>query len=168
MKAFSVDIVGLGNKVHEYEFKVDEQFFKHYGTELIEKGRLETAIKLDKRETMIEAHFNISGTVQLICDRSLEAFDHPVNVDKMVVFKYGHQEVELSDEIILITHETPQIDLGQFIYEFVALEVPMKKLHPRFQNEATEEGDTIIYRSELSKDEQSETDPRWDALKKLK
>ncbi len=166
LKGFIVDIVGLGNKVHEFDFQVDEAFFKLYGTELLEKGNLVTKVKLDKRETLIEVHFSIEGSVELICDRSLEPFEQPLSVNKLVVFKYGNQEIELSDEIVLITHETPQIDLGQFIYEFIALEVPMKKLHPRFKAEATD-SDTIIYSSASEKDK-NEIDPRWEKLKKLK
>jgi uncharacterized protein len=166
LKAFSIDIVGLANKVHDFDFQINQLFFDHYGKELIEKGDLKAKVQLDKRETMIEARFNINGSIHLICDRSLDPYEQVLNIDKMVVFKYGHQEVELSDEIVLITRETPQIDLGQFIYEFIALEVPMKKLHPRFQNENTE--DEFIYRSETEDKSENTTDPRWDALKKLK
>jgi uncharacterized protein len=166
LKAFSIDIVGLANKVHDFDFQINQLFFDRYGKELIEKGDLKAKVQLDKRETMIEARFNINGSIHLICDRSLDPYEQVLNMDKMVVFKYGHQEVELSDEIVLITRETPQIDLGQFIYEFIALEVPMKKLHPRFQNENTE--DEFIYRSETEDKSENTTDPRWDALKKLK
>ena len=166
MKAFSIDIVGLANKVHDFDFQINQPFFDHYGKELIEEGDLKARVQLDKRETMIEARFNINGSIHLICDRSLDPYEQVLDIDKMVVFKFGHQEVELSDEIVLITRETPQIDLGQFIYEFIALEVPMKKLHPRFQNENTE--DEFIYRSETEDKSENTTDPRWDALKKLK
>jgi uncharacterized protein len=167
LKAFSIDIVGLGNKVHDFEFEINKSFFDHYGKELVERGSLHAKVHLDKRETMIEARFNIKGTIQLICDRSLDPYEQAVEVEKVMVFKYGHQEMELSDEIVLITRETAQLDLGQYIYEFVALEVPIKKLHPRFEQEENNTEDGLIYSSE-NKEEENTTDPRWDALKKLK
>ncbi|MGI9543667.1 MAG: YceD family protein, partial [Cyclobacteriaceae bacterium] len=60
------------------------------------------------------------------------------------------------------------LDLSQYIYEFVALSVPMKKLHPRFDGEPSE--DALVYSSsdEMQTTEQEATDPRWAALKKLK
>jgi len=168
LKAFSIDIAGLGNKVHDFEFEINQSFFDHYGKELVESGSLHAKVHLDKRETMIEARFNINGTIQLICDRSLDPYEQVINVEKMMVFKYGHQEMELSDEIVLITRETAQLDLGQYIYEFVALEVPIKKLHPRFEKEESNTEDGLIYSSENKEEEENTTDPRWDALKKLK
>ncbi|HMP99374.1 MAG TPA: DUF177 domain-containing protein [Cyclobacteriaceae bacterium] len=145
---------------------MEQDFFKVYGTELLQKGSLNAKIKLDKRETLIEAHFEIEGIVELNCDRSLETFEQAVKVNKRMVFKYGHQEMELSDDIVLITHETSQLDLGQFIYEFIALEVPMKKLHPRFRNEADDEA--FFYTSGNTEANESDIDPRWEKLKKLK
>lgn len=170
MKAFCTDIIGLGNKIHVFDFVLDETFFKHYGHQIIQKGQLKAKVQLDKTETLIEAQFNITGQVELTCDRSLEMFEEGLEINKRVIFKYGNEEAELSDEISLITRETEQLDLGQYIYEFIILEVPMKKLHPKFRNEGAEDNEegSIIFSSKSSEDEENGTDPRWEKLKKLK
>lgn len=164
-KEFNVNILGLSKTVHQFNFQLDEAFFKAYGQEVVAKGKFATQISLDVRETFIEADFRIEGIAQLICDRSLDEFDYPVSVHKKIVFKYGEAPQEISDEIIVITHEQDHLDLGQLIYEFIALEIPIKKLHPRFQNDESTDG--LVYSSE-SKKEEAEIDPRWEALKKLK
>jgi uncharacterized protein len=174
-KEYSVNIVGLTNAIHHFDFEVGNDFFGYYGTGLVSEGSLKCEVVLDKHETFIEATFHITGSVRLICDRSLDPFDQPIALKRKLVFKYGEGDQELSDEIIMIHRDSERLDLGQYMFEFIALEIPIKKLHPRFQEEQENEGGSpegkIIYSSKTSSDESGEgedIDPRWDILKKLK
>jgi uncharacterized protein len=170
--AYSVNIVGLSNKMHHFEYEIGEQFFRQYGSNLLSEGSFQANIALDKHETFIESEFKIKGTARLICDRSLEPFDYPIESNRKIVFKYGDANQELSDEIIMIHRETAVLELGQYIYEFIALMVPMKKLHPRFQHEPEDEHSEgkIVYTSgdPDKTNNEDEIDPRWNILKKLK
>jgi uncharacterized metal-binding protein YceD (DUF177 family) len=174
LRAFKVNIIGLSNKIHHFDFEVGNEFFNHYGTDLISEGSFHAEVILDKRETFIEARFIIKGHAKLICDRSLDPFQHPISINKKIVFKYGDADEELSDEIIVINRDADSLELGQYIYEFISLEVPFKKLHPRYQGELEmpEEAEgKIIYSSKDSdddKDDENNIDPRWEKLKKLK
>lgn len=175
MENFRVNIVGLSNKVHHFEYTFGDEFFKRFGENLISKGSFRADLAINKHETFLEVDFDIKGTARLICDRSLEEFDYPISIHRMVVFKYGDEDREITEEIMLIHRDTVSLELGQFIYEFLALAVPMKKLHPRFEEEneeseqSDEENGKIIYSSAADEEEKDETtDPRWDKLKKLK
>lgn len=165
MKDFRVHIAGLSEKVHSFTFGIGEEFFAHYGKELVPSGNLKATVELDKRETMLIATFRIEGSLQLVCDRTLEPFEHPVVVDRKVHFKFGAEFREIDDEVIFIRKEAETLDLGQFFYEFIALSVPMKRLHPRLQ-EASPDAEGLVYSS--STDSGPIADPRWDALKKIK
>ena len=58
----------------------------------------------------------------------------------------------------------------QDVLEFLSLEVPMKKLHPRFSNEEkNSEEEILIYSSPTESDNKEEDviDPRWQKLKNL-
>lgn len=173
MGAYSINIVGLSNKVHHFNFELGGEFFRKYGSDLVSTGNFRVDVMLDKHETFIETDFKIQGTVTLTCDRSLEPFDYSIDTTRRMLFKYGEKDEEITDEIMTISRDTVSLELGQFIYEFIALAIPLKKLHPRFQDEA-DEGDAegkIVY---SSSDEPTETkngeeiDPRWNILKKLK
>lgn len=173
MGGFRVNIAGLSNDVHTFQYEIDESFFTRYGQDLVSGGSFHADVVLDKTETMITAGFEIHGKATLICDRSLEPFDYPIDLHRDVIFKYGDEDEELTDEIVKIRRDTAQLEIGQYIYEFISLEVPMKKLHPRFQNEELPEEGKIVYTSGTSgEDTESEdeppADPRWDILKKLK
>lgn len=184
MGAYRINIVGLSNKVHQFHYEIGRSLFEEYGTDIVSDGVFVVDVSLDKRETFLEADFRISGTARLICDRSLEPFDFLINTRRKVVFKYGDQDEEITDEIMIIQRDTAWIELGQYLYEFIALAIPLKKLHPRFQ-ESVEDDDSegrIVYTSGGADDSEGDDqesgnnkeggdddiDPRWNALKKLK
>lgn len=174
VSAYGVHIIGLSNKLHSFNFELGKDFFKTYGTDLIAEGLFEAKVDLNKHETFLEATFTIEGTAVLTCDRSLETFEYPVKSRHSIVFKLGDVNEELSDEIVMIHRDTATLELGQYLYEFLALAIPMKKLHPRFLEEEGTDDDTaegkIVYTSETKadEDEEKEIDPRWNILKKLK
>ncbi len=176
LNPYSVNIIGLSNKTHTFDYQFGDEFFARYGKDLVEGGKFEAQIILDKHETFIEAKFFIKGEAALICDRSLDTFDYPLTIKKLVVFKYGQEEGELSDEVITITHDTVNLDLGQLMYEFIGIEIPIKKLHPRFLEEENEDEEDdsngkLIYSSATDDDDSDgddDIDPRWEQLKKLK
>ena len=90
-----------------------------------------------------------------------------------MIYKLGHGNEELSDEIMMIDKDSQVINIADLLFEFISLEIPMKKLHPRFVTDEETEGELeAIYFSEEeegeSDDQEEETDPRWAALKKLK
>lgn len=170
MRAYVVNIIGLSKKAHTFDFQLKERFFEEYGKELVSSGDFNANVILDKRETFIEADFDISGTAKLICDRSLEPFDHPIALKKKIVFKYGEEPQEISDEIIIITRDQDSIDLGQFMYEFIALAIPIRKIHPDLRSADNDSDEERIIYSTASDEEEKEPDPdpRWEKLKKLK
>ena len=176
-KGLYIDILKLQNKSYDFDFAVDDQFFQSFEDSLINKGRAAVKVVLDKSETFIAVNMHIDGTVALTCDRSLEEFDYRVLLNHELIFKFGDEEKELDDFMMQISREAERIELGQYIYEFISLALPMKKLHPRF--EGLEEEDSLVYSSETPvkadddtgakepmKDE--EIDPRWIKLMKLK
>lgn len=169
--AYGINIIGLSNKEHQFQFEIGDEFFRKYGTNIVSQGKFLADLLLTKHETFIEVSFEIKGTTSLICDRSLEPFDFPIERKDNIVFKYGDEFQEVTDEIIIIPRDAATLELGQYIYEFILLGVPLKKLHPKFQDEPDDNTEgKIVYSSGTSeeKKEEEDIDPRWNILKKLK
>ena len=168
---YKVNIIGLSQNAHHFDYEFGQEFFETYGKALLENGHFKAQVTLDKGETMIEANFHIQGKANLICDRSLEPFEYPMDIDRKILFKYGQEEKELSDEIVLITREHISLDVGQYMYELICVNIPMKRLHPKFQDNDLEESEIqLVYSSPIEETEKEEDaiDPRWEILKKLK
>jgi uncharacterized protein len=158
--SYSLHIQGLSNNLHHFLYDFGDEFFRHYGTSLVEKGHFRAEIDLNKHDTFIEATFRIRGFARLTCDRSLDEFDYPLNIERKMIFKFGDDDREVDDTTQMIAWGTDSLELGQFIYEFIGLEVPIKKLHPRYLPD--DEPDGIVYRTHPDP-----VDPRWEILKKL-
>jgi len=172
LRKYQIDIYNLSNKVHEYQFEILNSLFEDKAYSIVEKGSGICDLKLDKSETMIQLFLSITGKVELTCDRSLDPFDLPLEIEEKIIIKYGEEDKVLDDDIIVIRKDTPSINVSEYIYEFINLAVPMKKLHPRYRQDEDDE-ETMFYSSNSSeqdnKEEKAEDiDPRWAALKKLK
>lgn len=169
LREFQIDIFSLSNKLHEFEFEINDELLQVYEHSLLEKGEGVCKLSLLKSETMMTLNFNIEAEVELTCDRSLDKFMHPISLEEKVIIKFGEDNYSLSEDVLVIRNDTPSLNIGNYIYEFINLAVPMKKLHPRYEDDS--EQPDIIYTSESAPtgDAQNESvDPRWEALKKLK
>ena len=172
---FSINVFALKIGTHEFDYEINGDFLKVFDPDLVEEADISTVIELRKSETMIEAQFNIEGAVTLTCDRSLETYTDEVAIQKRMFFKFGEQAEELSDEIEIIPYNQHEVDVSHLIYEFIAISIPMKKLHPKFRSEdQDDEFESLIYSSqqdvETTKEEDTDKkiDPRWEALKNIK
>lgn len=155
-----------------------DAFFEELEQDIIESGHFKTHVELNKSATMIQLHFHSEGSVGLVCDRSLEPYEEPFITDDRIILKFGDQNQELTDEIEIIGRNTNRINIASYIFEFIALALPVKKIHPSLrsdEDEFSEDDDDVVlvYTSEMpEEDENEETsekiDPRWEALKKLK
>ena len=111
---------------------------------------------------MLEVLFMIKGETVLICDRSLKEFTQSINLERKILFKFGEEDEEVSDEMIVINRNKSILNMAKYIYEFFILEVPVKRLHPSIKNE--DNIDNFVYKTNSSK----KIDPRFETLKKLK
>jgi uncharacterized metal-binding protein YceD (DUF177 family) len=196
LNTFKIDIFRLENKQYLHEFDGDDNFFIALEQDLIEKGHFKATVTLDKSEVMIQLLYHIVGSVELTCDRSLDTFDFPIDITQRLILKFSDHTEEITDELILIDRNTQYINVAQDIYEFIGLQIPMKKLHPRFvieeqsfneveDDEDFEEDEEFIWEDEGEivystatdegeeedeekvEEKESEIDPRWAILKKL-
>ena len=170
-KDFRIDIFKLSNSEHEFQFFVDDTLFKLFESSLVEKGKGEVIVKLKKSSTLISLRFFITGNIELTCDKSLKRFDFPLNIEKELILKYGDEEAELTDEIEMIHWDTESINVAQYIYEFIGLEIPMRKLHPSLKVDIENKDNELIYSTnneDNNPDKKEANDPRWDDLKAFK
>lgn len=173
LRKYDINIFGLENKRYESAFESGDAFFDALEQTLIKKGQFATHVTLNKSETMIQLDFHIVGEVEQTCDRSLDEYNEPVDVENRMLLKFSDHNEELTDEIELIERNTATINVARYIFEFISLSLPMKRLHPRFRDEEENEDEEItgklIYTSAPEPDEDGNPalDPRWEALRRL-
>lgn len=176
LRSFDIDIIRLKEGEHIFPFEVGGEFLSHFeGNDIAPNGSLQVNVRLLKQASVIEVWFDISGTVELTCDRSLEKYDEQIKIQERVLYKYGPEEKELNEEIFIITNDTASINVAQLIYEFILLSVPAKRIHPNHmeenEDEACDEEGKLVYVSEdpsKDVDDIPKNNPLWEELKKLK
>ncbi len=168
LKEFQIDIISLKFTQHEFEFDIDNGLFERYEHSLVEKGSGKCKLILEKSETMLTLNFEIEASVELICDRSLDTFDYPISIKETLIMKFGEENHSLSEDVLVIRDDTPTISVDEYIYEYISLAVPLKKLHPRYEAYEEDQPDLIYISKEDDERQEEISDPRWDALKKLK
>ena len=166
LKDYDIELSKLELGQHDFHYQIEDKFFELFDYSLIDHGSLSAEITLDKKTSFISLEFSIKGTIELICDRSLDSFDYDLETEREIVLKFGKEARELSDEIEMIPFNTQLINIGKYLYEFISVSIPLKKLHPRYKDESAE--DQVIFSSKEDEEEILDIDPRWSELKKLK
>ena len=172
---FELPIAKLSLKTHAFDFELGKAFFEQFDPagEFIADGNLRADVLLNKTERLITLDFHIRGTVRLTCDRSLDEYDQPLDITRQMLVRYGDEPKELDDDVLQVTPDTLLLDIAQHLYDYIGLALPMKRLHPRFQNEADEDPDAatkLIFTTRPATDNPDDdepADPRWAVLKNL-
>ena len=158
LNIYKIDIFRLENKQYLHEFEGNDDFFEALDQELIQKGNFKATVVLNKNETMIQMMYHITGSVELTCDRSLDLFDFPVDITQKMILKFSDHNEEITEELMLIDRNTQYINVAQDIFDFIGLQIPIKKLHPRFIK------DEVTYESLMKKFEEEYQEEEVDDL----
>ncbi|MEI6695028.1 MAG: DUF177 domain-containing protein [Bacteroidota bacterium] len=165
LKQFILPFSGLSLDKHLYHFDIDGKFFAEYEYTEIDQASINVDLTLDKQERMLVLDFAITGSVNVMCDRCLDNFNFVIDKQERLIIKLGEKFEEVSDDIIIIPESEYQIDISAYLYEYIVLMLPIKKIHPEDENGNTQCNPEIIKKlNELS---QQEPDSRWDSLKGL-
>ena len=166
---YDILIHGLEDKNYTYEFEGNDDFFREFEQETVEGGTFAVSVLLEKNATFVKITMDIHSRLRLMCDRSLEVFEEEFSSKAMHIYKYGSVAEEMSEEMEVIPFGTPKINIAHLLFEYILLQVPMKRLHPKFRTEDENAEGTMVYTDpSFEKEEEEIQDPRWAALINLK
>lgn len=185
--AFKLPLKSLGAGTHEFEYRLDKQFFVNMESSDIHDADLNVALTVQYNGDIYNLDFHITGEVVLICDRCLDDLRFPIDATYHIVVKYGEDYNDDSDEVLEIPETDNTLNVAYMIKDTVELAIPMKHVHPLGKcnrqmsamlkkHRATSGDDDAELENELidgidNIDAQSSaagnSDPRWDALRKL-
>lgn len=172
-KEYHIPFSGLKEGKHQFKFVIDNTFFNAYDFNEFNAAKLTVQLTLNKLTTMMELAFNASGTVLVNCDTTNEPFELPLQTSLDLVVKFGEYFDNENEALLVLPHGEHQVDVSQYIYEMIVLALPAKRVHPgvldgTLESEALKTLEKFgVKELKEQKEEIEETDPRWDALKKL-
>ena len=161
----TVRFSGLKSGRYSYDFELGKDFFERYENEELCDGKVKIAAVLEKTERVMMFEFELSGEVTTTCDRCLGEVKIPIEGHESLNVRMSDTETSDDENVAILPEGAFEIDLAQWLYEYVAVRIPMQHVHP--EGECDSEVTRYITESEGEKVE-DEVDPRWEALKKLK
>jgi uncharacterized metal-binding protein YceD (DUF177 family) len=163
MEEYDVPIYGMKEGVYEYGFTAGMEFFEYFGNPDLTTGSLEILLKVVRRSQFLEFHFEVRGTLRVVCDRCLEEFDYPVESSELLYLRFGEGYEEVDDNVLVIPKEESKFNIAQHVYEYAMLSLPLQKTHP----DGRCNPEMLKKLEDHRRLKPEETDPRWDILKKL-
>ncbi len=168
---YIIQFGGLSVGLHEFEFEVNEKFFKNIENNEIEKASVFVTATLTKQNNLLNMHFVFSGTVEVGCDRCLKNFDFPIEGEEELVIKHG-DPAESNDEILVIPEGETQFELSQYLYEYITLALPARRVPCEIDEEKFRCDDEMLEKLDnwSAAPEQAEEpeNPIWEQLNKIK
>lgn len=167
---------------------MENKFFVDIDGTEVQKGKVHVHLTVKRTSVAFEMDFRMEGVVMVPCDRCLDDMELPIETHNRLVVKFGKEYAEESDEVVVIPEDEGAINLAWFLYEFIALAVPMKHVHApgkcnkamssklkkhtarSVDDEEEDDFDNEIADDTLSLEDEGgvgPSDPRWDALKGL-
>ncbi|MGE8524815.1 YceD family protein [Chryseobacterium rhizosphaerae] len=170
LRNYDVSFSGLKNGKHEFKFEIDKTFFQLFETEQeFTNPRIAVNVLLDKHTTFLEFEIKIHGLVELVCDITNEDFDYSIANEIKILVNFGEEYDDSNEDVITIPSGEHAFNVAHLIYENVMLSIPMKKISPNVSDEDLKVLDQFSPKEiEEAEEEEHESDPRWEALKKLK
>ncbi|MDM8269398.1 DUF177 domain-containing protein [Barnesiella viscericola] len=186
--AYKLPLKSMPIGTQDFEYVLDNEFFKNIEGEDVRKGKVNVKLSVKRTTASFELNFDLEGVVQIPCDRCLDDMDHEVKTHETLFVKFGSEYSEESDNVVVIPESDGELNIAWFLYEFVALTIPLKHIHPagkcnksmsaklrKHTARSLDDGDDEALDAfddediaDVVPDEGEEmTDPRWDELKKI-
>ena len=163
----------------EYQYQLDNLFFAELDAPEVQKGKVDVTLKVRKTSGVYQLDFHTEGHVVVICDRCLDEMEQPIETDDRLRDKLGAEYSE-DDDMVVVPEEDGYINVAWFIYELIALSIPMKHVHApgkcnkemvdklsKHLRTVKDEEDDDFEDMEEAEEEPREIDPRWNELKKI-
>jgi len=171
LKEYLIPFSGLKTGKHQFDYQLDNTFFKHFDYDEFNDASIKVNIVLEKKTTMLELDFKHKGTVNVPCDVSGEEFDLPIKGKFKLLVKFGDEFNDENEELLILPHGEFQFSVAQYIYETIVLSVPLRREHPGIKDgslsEVIKKLESLAPKKEKAEEQKDDIDPRWENLKKL-
>ncbi|MCQ2258548.1 MAG: DUF177 domain-containing protein [Bacteroidaceae bacterium] len=179
--SYRIDLLDSQLKGKHFEYVIGDEFFENIEG-LIHRGQLHSIVDCVGTGSIYKFVIHTEGVVIVPCDRCLADLELRIETTDELSVKLGDNYSDEGD-CVVVSEAEGYLDLAQFIYEFVALSMPISCCHEPGKCDDTMmeelsrhqtarsgfDGDEVQeFDNDDAEQSESEIDPRWAALKKLK
>lgn len=168
---FRIPMSALKADSSSYEWDLGQDFFALFDDEHEPpNGKFNVSMEMERTGGVITMDFVVDGHLVTTCDRCMVPIDMPINQDYQLIVKFG-DPAESTDEVIVIDPDSPDLNVGKIIYDFVLISIPISH---RIQDCETMENrpcdmSVVSYLEEKVNDQPDPEEPNelWDQLRNV-
>ena len=90
LKEFTIPFVGLKIGKHHFEYEIEQTFFEYFEYEDFNNVNIKVDVALEKKATLLELHFKISGFVNINCDLTNEPYNQIIENEKTYELSFDY------------------------------------------------------------------------------
>ena len=168
LENLKIDLKELHEGLTTLEFRLGNAWFQSLEDAEIKRGDICVSANIHRTKDYFNLDCHTEGTVLVPCDICLDDMEQPISSDNRLAAKFGEEYSE-DDDLITVSENEGVLDLNWFVYEFIALNIPIKHVHaPGKCNPAMIKTLDELSATRSSDEDAEAMDPRWNELKKLK
>lgn len=131
---FLIPLNGLAPGKTMFEWSVGKEFFNSFGNEEILDAKVSVKAEVEKAGSYTGVDIRMDGSLTVACDRCLAELEVPVHPVVALSVKYhgSGSTAGLNDdgrEIVTVPADDAELDLGQIIYDYACLALPLQRVH---------------------------------------
>ena len=170
MDDFKIKLGAINDGKNCFSFEIKSQFFEEFPLSDVEHANITATALLDKKGDRLALTLTIDGEInKLLCDICTDEISIAITAKTKVIIKTTDENLVSTDEIFYVKTNENAIDLKQLIFELIILNLPNRRQHPLNEDGSSNcNKEMIVLVNKYTLKEKKSSDPRWDALKKLK
>ena len=138
MEPLNSDIVipvrGLPLGESTFRFEIGKPFFQAFDNNQIKDADCSVKVSVIRHQTLLDIVCEVVGFVIVECDRCLEDLTLKVDIAPRLTVGFGSvdidDETESDEDVLVVDRSVSELNLEQFVYDYVCLSLPLVKVHP--------------------------------------
>lgn len=173
-REFEIAFVGLKPGTHVYYYDINDSFFEKFAEDNFRNCQASVKLSLEKNAGFMQLRFDISGVVEVDCDRcgntlSKDLWDEFNIIVKLVDEPDVMNEQEEDPDVFYIAKNESHLHLENWIYEFVTLSVPLQNSCGEDEQGNSKCNEEVIEKlQQMLAAVKTEVNPLWQGLEKFK
>lgn len=167
MNDFDIQLLGLKNGCHEFEYRLDDDFFSHFEGDEISGGEVVATVRIEKNMSQFSFVADIEGKVVTTCDRCLDPLEVEIENEEEFAVHVGGVTSTENDELIELSEDDSVLNIAERLYEMCVVALPIVKVHDEGECNGKMIEVLEAHKPEGNIKNENSSDPRWDALKQI-
>ncbi len=175
-RLLEIAFVGLKPGIYEYVYDITDKFFVDYDKQDFTNCIANIKLQLEKNSSFMLLHFEVGGSLDLICDRCGNTLPILLWEDFKIAIKLVDNPEDMNNaeedpDVYYIAKMESHLNVTEWIYEFINLSIPMQRMCSEEDmggKYCNKEVLKKLQEMKPSEIEKGETDQLWKGLEKFK